>query len=114
MEDCLFCKIINKQIDSEIVYENDYVVIFKDINPKAPVHLLAVPKKHVRSIVEIDRLAQEELSGLLFSISKIARELDLDKEGFRVVTNTGISAGQSVDHLHFHILGNRKFNWPPG
>jgi histidine triad (HIT) family protein len=114
MEDCLFCKIVNKQIASEIVYENDYVVVFKDINPKAPVHLLAVPKKHVRSIVEIEKLSLEELSGLLSSISKIAVELDLDKEGFRVVTNTGASAGQSVDHLHFHILGNRKFDWPPG
>jgi histidine triad (HIT) family protein len=114
MEDCLFCKIVNKQIASEIVYENDYVVVFKDINPKAPVHLLAVPKKHVRSIVEIEKLSLEELSGLLSSISKIAGELELDKEGFRVVTNTGASAGQSVDHLHFHILGNRKFDWPPG
>jgi histidine triad (HIT) family protein len=68
----------------------------------------------VRSIVEIEKLSLEELSGLLSSISKIAVELDLDKEGFRVVTNTGASAGQSVDHLHFHILGNRKFDWPPG
>jgi histidine triad (HIT) family protein len=114
MEECLFCKIINKQVDSEIVYENDHAVIFKDINPKAPVHLLAVPKKHVRSIVEIKKLEPEELTGLLFAVSDISREMDLDKEGFRVVTNTGASAGQSVDHLHFHILGNRKFNWPPG
>jgi len=114
MENCLFCKIINKQIDSEIVYENDYVVVFKDTNPKAPVHLLAVPKKHIRSIAEVEKLNQKELSELLFAISKIAKELDLEKEGFRVVVNTGASAGQSVDHLHFHILGSRKFNWPPG
>lgn len=110
----MFCKIVNKQIASDIIYENDYVVIFKDINPKAPVHLLAVPKKHIGSIAEIEKLSAEELSGLLGSIARIAKEMNLDRQGFRVVTNTGASAGQSVNHLHFHILGNRKFDWPPG
>ncbi len=114
MEDCLFCKIINKQIDGEIVYENDYAVIFKDINPKAPVHLLAAPRKHISSIADVDQLTPIEIFELLSAVSKIARELGLDSKGFRVVTNTGTSAGQSVDHLHFHILGNRQFNWPPG
>lgn len=114
MEDCLFCKIVNKQINSEIVYENEDVLVFKDINPKAPVHLLAVPKKHVSSILEIEKLSDKQVVEMLKTIVKIAKEMGLDKGGFRVVTNTGASAGQSVDHLHFHILGKRSFNWPPG
>ncbi len=114
MEDCLFCKIANKQINSEIVYENEDVLVFKDINPKAPVHLLAVPKKHVSSIIEIEKLSDKQVVELLKTIAKLAKELGLDRDGFRVVTNTGASAGQSVDHLHFHILGKRSFNWPPG
>lgn len=114
MEECLFCKIINKEIKSDIVFESDNILIFKDISPKAPVHLLAVPKKHVTSILEINKLDPGLIKELLVAISNIALKLGLNKEGFRVVTNTGSGAGQSVDHLHFHILGRRKFNWPPG
>jgi histidine triad (HIT) family protein len=114
MEDCLFCRIVNKEIKSEIVFENDSVLIFKDINPKAPVHLLVVPKKHINDITEIDNLSAAESSEILSSISAIALELGLKKGGFRVVTNTGTGAGQSVAHLHFHILGKRNFAWPPG
>jgi len=114
MENCLFCKIANKQINSEIVYENDDVLVFKDINQKAPVHLLAIPKKHVSSIMEIDKLSEGQVIEILRTIVKIAKEMGLDKDGFRIVTNTGASAGQSVDHLHFHILAKRSFNWPPG
>ena len=114
MKDCLFCKIINNEINSEILYESENVVIFKDINPKAPVHLLAVPKKHIDSIAEIEKLGSEITFELLKSISIVAENLKLKDLGFMVVTNTGVSAGQSVNHLHFHILGKRKFNWPPG
>jgi histidine triad (HIT) family protein len=114
MEDCLFCKIINREIKSDIVFESDNILIFKDISPQAPVHLLAVPKKHVKSILEVDKLDCELIKELLETIGSIAKKLELDDEGFRVVTNTGSGAGQSVDHLHFHILGKRRFNWPPG
>ncbi|MDY0028260.1 MAG: histidine triad nucleotide-binding protein [Candidatus Humimicrobiaceae bacterium] len=114
MEDCLFCKIINKEINSNIVFENDNVLIFKDISPQAPVHLLAVPKKHVSSILEIEKLDSDIIKELMEAIARVALEMGLDKEGFRIVTNTGRGAGQSVDHLHFHIMGKRKFNWPPG
>ncbi len=114
MEDCLFCKIINKEINSNIVFENDNVLIFKDISPQAPVHLLAVPKKHVSSILEIEKLDSDIIKELMETIARVALEMGLDKEGFRIVTNTGRGAGQSVDHLHFHIMGKRKFNWPPG
>ncbi|MDD5600745.1 MAG: histidine triad nucleotide-binding protein [Actinomycetota bacterium] len=114
MEDCLFCKIINKEINSNIVFENDNVLIFKDISPQAPVHLLAVPKKHVSSILEIEKLDSDIIKELMEAMARVALEMGLNKEGFRIVTNTGRGAGQSVDHLHFHIMGKRKFNWPPG
>jgi len=114
MEDCLFCKIINKEIKSDIVFENDTVLIFKDISPQAPVHLLAVPKEHIESILEIEKLNCRILKELMEAISRIALEKGLDKDGFRVVINTGTGAGQSVNHLHFHILGKRRLTWPPG
>jgi histidine triad (HIT) family protein len=114
MDDCLFCKIISGEIKSDIIFENDYVLAFKDINPKAPVHLLVVPKKHISSILEIEKLSSVEVNEMINSISSLAKELGLQKDGFRVVTNTGQSAGQSVAHLHFHIMGKRAFNWPPG
>ena len=114
MEDCLFCKIINKEIKSSIVFEGDNVLIFEDISPKAPVHLLAVPKKHIASILEIEKLDSAVLKELMEAMSRVALEMGLDEEGFRIVTNTGSGAGQSVEHLHFHIMGKRKFNWSPG
>ena len=114
MEDCLFCKIINKEIKSSIVFESDNVLIFEDISPKAPVHLLAVPKKHIASILEIEKLDSAVLKELMEAMGRVALEMGLDEEGFRIVTNTGSGAGQSVEHLHFHIMGKRKFNWPPG
>ncbi len=114
MEDCLFCKIINKEIKSDIVFENDAVLIFKDISPQAPVHLLAVPKEHIESILEIEKLDCRLLKELMDAVSRVALENGLDKDGFRIVINTGIGAGQSVNHLHFHILGKRKLTWPPG
>ncbi|MEA2015286.1 MAG: histidine triad nucleotide-binding protein [Actinomycetota bacterium] len=114
MEDCLFCKIIKGEVKSDIVFESDNVLIFKDISPEAPVHLIAIPKKHISSIMEIDKLDGSALRELMEAISKVAVEQGIDKDGFRVVTNTGSNAGQVVNHLHFHILGKRKFNWPPG
>lgn len=114
MDKCLFCQIANKKISSDIVYENESVVVFKDISPKAPVHLLVIPKKHINSIIEIDKLGSEEVYKMLNAIAEIAKDMGLDKDGFRVVINTGASAGQSVGHLHLHILAKRNFSWPPG
>lgn len=114
MENCLFCKIINREIKGDIVFESDGVLIFKDINPKAPVHLLAIPKQHVSSIIEIEKLGPDKIIELFKAISKVSKDMGLEKDGFRIVTNTGIAAGQSIEHLHFHILGKRIFNWPPG
>ncbi|MCG9479980.1 MAG: histidine triad nucleotide-binding protein [Actinomycetia bacterium] len=112
--DCLFCKIANKEIDSDIVLETENVIVFNDINPQAPVHLLAIPKQHVSSVMETGKLPQGAIREIMEVIARVARDLDLEHEGFRVVTNVGRGAGQSVDHLHFHILGKRKFSWPPG
>lgn len=114
MEDCLFCKIINKEIKSDIVFENEHLVAIKDISPVSPVHLLIMPKKHISSVMEIDKLDCSEVKEIIIAIKNLAGEMGLDERGFRVVTNMGPGGGQSVDHLHFHLLGRRKFSWPPG
>lgn len=114
MNDCLLCKIAKKEIAREIVFENDSVIVFNYTNPQAPVHLLLFPKKHIRSIMEVEELSSEEIAELLKAILKVAKIFGLDKSGFRVVTNCGTSAGQVTMHFHFHILGKRNFSWPPG
>lgn len=105
MEDCIFCKIINKEIPGSIVYENDKILAFNDINPQAPVHIIIVPKKHVTTIMEADR---EMSADIISAIQKIAKQQNIDKTGFRVITNCGKDAGQTVNHLHFHILAGKQ------
>ena len=114
MKDCLFCKIANKEIDSDIYFEDRDLLVIKDISPVAPVHLLVIPRKHISSIMEIEKLEDGEISNIMKTIKRIAADLGLEKDGFRVVTNMGPDGGQSVDHLHFHLMGQRKFTWPPG
>ncbi len=114
MENCLFCKIASGQIPGEIVYQDEDVVAFKDINPQAPVHILLISRRHIPSMAD---LTPEDgpLLGIVFSVAaKLAHKLGVDEDGYRVVTNVGRDAGQSVFHLHFHLLGGRKFAWPPG
>lgn len=114
MENCLFCKIASGQIPGDIVYQDEDVVAFKDINPQAPVHILLITRRHIPSMAE---LTPEDgpLLGIMFSVAaKLAHKLGVDEGGYRVVTNVGPDAGQSVFHLHFHLLGGRKFSWPPG
>ena len=108
MEDCIFCKIINKQIPSQIVYEDDEIIAFKDIQPVAPVHVLVVPKKHIPSVLELSEEDKAIIGKIYTVIQKLAVELGVDKEGFRVVTNCGENAGQTVKHIHFHLLGGKK------
>ncbi|MBQ3150697.1 MAG: histidine triad nucleotide-binding protein [Clostridia bacterium] len=111
--DCLFCKIINGDIPSKKVYEDDSVFAFYDIDPQAPVHILIIPKEHIASAAEVN----ESNSGVVAHIFEVAAFLASDmglSDGFRVVTNCGDSAGQSVKHLHFHLLSGRDFTWPPG
>ena len=107
MDNCLFCKIIRGEIPSAKVYEDDQVYSFRDINPQAPFHALVVPKKHVASVAEIGKLQDAEIAACLRAVSKIAAENNLDG-GYRVISNCGPDACQSVPHLHFHILGGRK------
>jgi len=105
---CLFCKIINKEIPSNIILENDDFLAFHDINPKAPVHILAIPKKHVDSFIEV---SPETMSSMTTFIQDVAREVKVEKSGYRVITNIGENGGQEVKHLHFHILGGSKLAW---
>ena len=111
---CLFCKIIEKKIPAKMVHEDEDSIAFEDLNPQAPVHTLIVPKKHIadiHSLVVTDR----ELIGHLFFVAKtIASQQGLDKGGYRMVINNGHDAGQSVFHVHLHLLSGRKFAWPPG
>ena len=111
---CLFCKIAQKQIPASIVYEDDEVIAFHDISPQAPVHVLVVPKNHCDNISDIPSDTPDPILAILRAIQIIAKDLGLLKSGFRVVTNTGLDGGQSVNHVHFHILGGRSLKWPPG
>lgn len=112
--DCVFCKIIERKLPSKIIYEDSVSTAFEDINPQAPVHILIVPKKHIpdlHSIAESDK----ELIGHLFLVaSKMAAKKNLDRNGYRMVINNGPGAGQTVFHIHIHLLAGRRFSWPPG
>lgn len=111
--DCLFCNIVKGQIPSEKVYEDNDVYAFKDVNPEAPVHILIIPKRHIKSVDELEE-TDKELVGRIFLVAKkLAKENKLEN-GYRLVSNIGEEGGQSVKHLHFHLLGGRSFNWPPG
>lgn len=112
--DCLFCRIANKEIPARIVYEDDLMVAFEDVNPQAPVHVLVIPRKHIPTSLEITE-ADNALIGLMFqTANKIARERGIAGGGFRMVMNCNKDAGQSVFHIHLHVLGGRLFQWPPG
>ena len=108
MEDCIFCKIIKGEIPSTKVYEDDKVLAFKDINPAAPIHVLVIPKKHIENVLEINEENKEITSDIFLAINKIAKQLGIDKDGFRIINNCGKDAGQEVMHLHFHILAGAK------
>lgn len=113
MED-LFLKIINREIPSEIVLENDDVIGFKDVNPQAPAHVLFVPKVHIRTVNDINP-DQAELVGKLFlAAAQYAKEIGVDEDGYRLVMNCNAGAGQTVFHIHLHFLAGRSLNWPPG
>ena len=111
---CLFCKIVAGDIPSQKVHEDELVLAFDDINPVAPVHQLIVPKRHIASAAELAE-SDAELLGRLFAVAaSLAADAGLPDAGYRVITNVGVDGGQSVDHLHFHLLGGRVMTWPPG
>lgn len=112
MVDCLFCKIIKKEIPADIIYEDKKVLAFNDIAPQAPTHILVIPKEHAKNLHELSDLSI--LPALFETIRNISKQKGIDQTGFRVVLNNGREAGQAVDHLHFHLLGGRPLSWPPG
>lgn len=111
--DCLFCKIINGEIPSSKVYEDDTVFAFRDIEPQAPTHILIIPKEHIKSAAELDESNSAVVAHIFEVAAKIAKQEGLD-DGFRIVNNCGDLAGQTVKHLHFHLMGGREFGWPAG
>ena len=111
--DCIFCKIVNGEIPSNKVYEDENVLAFYDLEPQAPVHVLIIPKEHIASAAEITADNSAVVSKVFEAAAKIAKQLDL-KDGFRIVNNCGARAGQTVMHLHFHMMGGRDFGWPAG
>lgn len=113
-EDCLFCRIGSGEIKADIVYQDVQSLAFRDINPQAPVHFLVIPRAHVISLDDAAKLDDATLGHLMNVAARVARELGLDQDGYRTVINTGAGAGQSVFHLHLHVLGGRKMSWPPG
>ena len=114
MSDCLFCGIVEKKIKGNLLYEDNSVVAFKDINPKAPVHILIVPRKHIATLSDLGRDDGEIVGDIFLVATKLAQEQGIAQKGFRIVVNAGADAGQTVFHLHFHLLGGRHFGWPPG
>jgi histidine triad (HIT) family protein len=112
--DCLFCKIVAKQIPSKTVLENDHAYAFHDIHPGAPTHVLVVPKKHITGIHEATPQDATMLGQVMLAAREVAAQLGLHEKGYRLVVNSGADAGQSVFHLHVHVLAGRKLAWPPG
>lgn len=114
MDDCLFCKIIKGEIPCTKVYEDEKVLSFKDIDPKAPVHVLIVPKNHISSLNEVNKENADIFAHIFMVAAKLAKDLNIAESGYRVVSNCGEEGGQSVSHIHFHLLGGRSLQWPPG
>jgi histidine triad (HIT) family protein len=111
--DCLFCKIASKELDADIVHESANVVVFRDINPAGPIHVLAIPKRHIASAAQLTKDDGALLGEMFESLATVAASENLGR-GHRIVTNVGPEAGQSVEHLHFHLIGGRSMSWPPG
>lgn len=112
--DCLFCRIVAGEIPADIVYQDERALAFRDINPQAPVHVLVIPRDHMESLDDAARNDEALLGHLLRIAARVANDQGLSESGYRTVINTGAGAGQSVFHLHLHVLGGRALNWPPG
>lgn len=114
MSDCVFCRIAAGRAPARVVYEDDDVIAFHDLHPQAPLHLLVIPRRHVVSVAAAADSDRDLLGHLLLVAARAARHAGIDASGYRVVTNCGVGAGQSVFHLHLHVLGGRTLRWPPG
>lgn len=111
---CLFCNILEKKIPADVVYEDEHALAFRDIRPVAPTHVLVIPKRHMAAIHEVTEADAETLGRLLVAARKVADQLGLTADGYRLVINDGDAAGQTVHHIHVHVLGGRPLSWPPG
>ena len=114
MEDCIFCKIINGEIPSKKLYEDDKVYAFYDITPEAPIHFLVIPKEHIESANDLNVSNSHIISHIFIVINKLVMELNIADTGYRIINNCGEDGGQTVKHIHFHVLGGRSLKWPPG
>ncbi len=114
MSDCIFCKIANGEIPTTTVYENELVRAFRDVEPQAPTHVLVVPKRHVQSVSQLTQQDGDLMLAMLEAIQAVVKSEGLEEAGYRLVANTGEEGGQSVPHLHVHVLGGRQMKWPPG
>jgi len=112
--DCLFCKIAKGEMESEFVFEDDKVVAFNDINPQAPIHILIIPREHISGPAAIDENNSGLAGHLLAVAAMLARDLGIEENGYRIVFNNGRDGGQTVDHIHLHLIGGRRLGWPPG
>jgi histidine triad (HIT) family protein len=114
MQDCTFCRIIRKEISSKIVYEDEEMIAIEDINPQAPLHFLIVPRKHIATTLDLGEKEKELVGSVFLLASKLAKERGIGETGFRIVHNCNPHGGQTVYHIHFHLLGGRPMRWPPG
>ncbi len=114
MQSCVFCKIVAGEIPSKKVYEDDALLAFEDVNPAAPVHILIIPKKHMETLHEIQDADKKLIGSIFIAANEITRKKGIAQEGFRIVANCGENGGQTVFHIHFHLLGGRRMEWPPG
>jgi len=112
--DCIFCKIVNEDIPADIIYRDDSVVAFSDLNPQAPQHKLIIPQKHIATINDVTPEDNQLIGHMVQTAKKIAKQLELAEDGYRLVFNCNAKAGQEVFHIHLHLLGGRAFHWPPG
>jgi len=114
LSDCIFCKIASGDIPGDVVYQDDRVIAVNDIDPKAPVHILIMPKTHIPSLNEIDDSNKDIMAHILTVAANLAKTKGVAEKGYRIVNNCGVQGGQSVNHIHFHLLGGRSLTWPPG
>ncbi len=114
MKECLFCRIVDKEIPAEIVFENDKLLAFKDIDPQAPVHVLIIPKKHITTTNDLTSNHKELVGDILLAATRLASEYEIAEDGYRMVFNCNKNGGQAVNHIHLHLLGGRQMKWPPG
>ena len=114
MDECLFCKIVNNEVPCEIVFENKHILAFRDTNPQAPTHILVIPRKHISTLNELETEDAELVGEILLTARNLAKVENIDQDGYRTVFNCNKDAGQTVFHIHLHLLGGRRFSWPPG